>query len=140
MKKLLKIVGIIFIIIIILGIIASAGGGSDKKDKKEIVTDSSGDSNSNDTSSNEDDSTADKSKPTDVTIDEQVLFEKDGLKVTATEYKKDSVWGDGINLLIENDSDSSIGLGCTALIVNDYMITDLFSSTVAAGKKSNEMM
>ncbi len=35
---------------------------------------------------------------------------------------------------------SDIGVGCDALIVNDYMITDLFSATVAAGKKANEVM
>ena len=139
MKKFLKIVGIIFLIIIVLGVIASIGGGSDKKDKKEIV-DSSSDSETADSSSDDVSATDDKDKKVEISIDEQVLFEKDGLKVTATEYKKDSIWGDGINLLIENDSDQSIGLGCTALIVNDYMIFDLFSATVAAGKKSNEMM
>jgi hypothetical protein len=31
-------------------------------------------------------------------------------------------------------------VGCTALIVNDYMINDLFASEVAAGKKSNETL
>ena len=74
------------------------------------------------------------------TIDEQVLFEQDGLKVTATEYVTDSIWGDGIKLLLENNGSTDVGVGCNALIVNDYMITDLFSSTVAAGKKANEML
>lgn len=48
--------------------------------------------------------------------------------------------GDGIKLLIENNSDQNVTVGCTALIVNDYMITDLFVSDVAAGKKANETM
>ncbi len=76
----------------------------------------------------------------DVTIEEQVLIDQDGLKVTALSYDVDSIWGDGIKLLVENNGSSDIGLGCTALIVNDYMITDLFSSTVAAGKKSTETL
>lgn len=77
---------------------------------------------------------------TDVTIEEQVLLDEDGLKVTAEEYVTDSIWGDGIKLLIENNGTSDVGLGCTALIVNDYMITDLFSTTVAAGKKDYETL
>ena len=41
---------------------------------------------------------------------------------------------------MENNSDKSVTIGCDALIVNNYMITDLFVSTVAAGKKDNEVM
>ena len=128
---------VVLIVLVVLGGIASLGK-KDKKEsgKKEITSsDSSGDNSATKNDADEEKTTSKK-----VTIDEQVLFEKDGLKVTATEYKTDDIWGDGINLLIENNSDQSIGLGCTALIVNDYMIFDLFSETVAAGKKSNEMM
>ncbi len=128
---------VVLIVLVVLGGIASLGK-KDKKEsgKKEITSsDSSGDN-----SATKNDADAEKTTSKKVTIDEQVLFEKDGLKVTATEYKTDDIWGDGINLLIENNSNQSIGLGCTALIVNDYMIFDLFSETVAAGKKSNEMM
>lgn len=73
-----------------------------------------------------------------VTIEEQVLVDQDDVKVTAKEYTTDSVWGDGIKILVENNSNRDIMLSCDALIVNDFMITDLFASQVAAGKKSNE--
>lgn len=73
-------------------------------------------------------------------IEEQILLEQDSVKITALEAVKDSIWGEGIKLLIENDSDKNIGIGCNALIVNDYMISDLFSTSVAAGKKANEIM
>lgn len=73
-------------------------------------------------------------------MEEQVLIDKDGLKVTATGLSQDIIFGTGLKLLIENDTDKDLGIGCDALIVNDYMITDLFSATVAAGKKSNETM
>lgn len=76
----------------------------------------------------------------DESINEQVLVDQDGIKITATEYVTDSVWGDGIKLLVENNSAKDYTIGCDALIVNDYMITDLFSADVAAGKKSNEVM
>lgn len=73
-------------------------------------------------------------------ITEQVLVDQDGIKITATEYVTDDIWGDGIKLIVENTSDNDYTVGCDALIVNDYMITDLFSADVAAGKKSNEVM
>lgn len=76
----------------------------------------------------------------DTTIEEQVIFDINDVKITAVEYVTDSIWGDGVKLLIENNGSSNVGVGCDALIVNDYMITDLFSEQVAAGKKSNETM
>ena len=76
----------------------------------------------------------------DITIDEQVLLDRDGVKITAKEYVKDSIWGDGIKLLIENNSDRNLNVSCDALVVNDYMISDLFYCDVAAGKKSNETL
>ena len=75
-----------------------------------------------------------------VTIEEQVLLDKSGIVITAKEYVSDSIWGEGIKLLLENNSDKTVTVGCNALIVNNYMITDLFVSEVAAGKKANEVM
>lgn len=72
------------------------------------------------------------------TIAETVLLEQEGVKITAKEYVNDTIWGEGIKVLIENTGDKNLGIGCNALVVNNYMITDLFSSNVAAGKKSNE--
>ncbi len=75
-----------------------------------------------------------------VSIDEQVLVEQNDIVVTATEYVTDSIWGDGIKMLLENKSGQDVSVGCNALIVNDYMISDLFVATVAAGKKANETL
>ncbi|MBE6563278.1 MAG: hypothetical protein E7660_06035 [Ruminococcaceae bacterium] len=73
-------------------------------------------------------------------IEEQVLLERDGIKITANEYVDEMIMGEGIKLLIENTSAKNVGVGCNALIVNNYMISDLFSCSVAAGKKANETM
>ena len=75
-----------------------------------------------------------------VSIEEQLLIDQNDIKITATEYLQDPIWGEGIKLLLENNSDKDITIGCNALIVNDYMITDLFASSIAAGKKANETM
>ena len=71
----------------------------------------------------------------DESINEQVLVDQDGIKITATEYVTDSIWGDGIKLLVENNSAKDYTIGCDALIVNDYMITDLFSADVCGRKE-----
>lgn len=78
--------------------------------------------------------------PEQVTIEEQVLVDHEGVKITALGYETDKIWGDGVKLLIENHSDKKIMVGCSALIVNDCMISDLFACEVAPGKKANETM
>ncbi len=94
-------------------------------------------------SENNMDTSAEKStveSTSNVTIEEQVLFDQEGIIVTAKEYVTEDFMGDGIKLLIENNSDKTVMVGCTALIVNNYMIQDLFASEIAAGKKANEIM
>lgn len=116
------------------------GCSSDTGQKKSIVApgstteDGGGAGSSGTNGGGADQASADES------INEQVLVDQDGIKITATEYVTDSIWGDGIKLLVENNSTKDYTIGCDALIVNDYMITDLFSADVAAGKKSNEVM
>ena len=72
------------------------------------------------------------------TIDELVMVDQDGIKVTAKEYVEDSFWGEGIKVLVENTTDKNICVSCNAVIVNNYMISEFFACEVAAGKKSNE--
>ena len=124
---------------------AIGSGSSDSGNKKDVVS-----STESGTNPANDPSTADTEKKSNTdndantssvpTIEEQVLIDTNGIKITAKEYLTDKIWGDGIKLLIENSSDTDYTVGCDALIVNDYMITDLFSSKVAAGKNANETM
>lgn len=72
------------------------------------------------------------------TIEEQVLLDQDGVKITAKEYVEDFLFGEGIKILVENTSEGNVGIQCNAVIVNNYMIADLFACEVAAGKKANE--
>lgn len=136
MKK-MKAIGLMATMLV-FGMMSLGSGSSTDTETKEIVAGSDTEADAQELADSNGETTAGSSS--DITIEEQVLFEKDGLKVTATEYVVDSFWGDGIKLLIENNGASDIGVGCTALIVNDYMIADLFSTTVAAGKKANETL
>ena len=133
-------------VVLIFSFMSIGSGSSETTGQKQIADSTDQDSSGDPSSAAESgEGNANAGEPTnsesDVpTIEEQVLIDEDGLKVTAKEYVTDSIWGDGVALLIENNGTSDIGIGCNALIVNDYMITDLFSSTVAAGKKANETM
>ncbi|MBE5916565.1 MAG: hypothetical protein E7273_06940 [Pseudobutyrivibrio ruminis] len=119
--------------------LALASGSSNSDSTKKVV--SSNDSGSEVDDENQSEEISSSSDSSSVpTIEEQVLVDSNGLKITAKEYSRDNIWGDGIKLLIENASESDYTIGCDALIVNDYMITDLFASEIAAGKNANETM
>lgn len=127
---------------------ALGSGAAASGETRQIVTNDGMETTDRDTSDNADnmDNTEDQAADSDissdvsVTIEEQVLIDQNDIMITATEYVTDSIWGDGIKLLLENNSNKDVMIGCNALIVNDYMITDLFVSEVAAGKKANETL
>lgn len=99
----------------------------------------SGSSSSSGSDSSADSSHTD-SAPKEIVINEQVLIDRDGVVITAKEFTKDSIWGDGIKLLVENNTNQNLSISCRDLIVNHYMISDLFSCSVAAGKKVNDTL
>jgi len=124
-------------------IAAVSGGGRSKKEitdveggeggsQKEIVS-----QKDTETVSESEKEPETEAVSTETTVQEQVLLDHEGIVITAKGYETDLIWGDKLNILIENNSDKSVGIGCSALIVNNYMISDLFSETVAAEKKVN---
>ena len=72
------------------------------------------------------------------TISGQVLFDGEGLKITADELVFDAVSGPGVCISIENGMAADIELTLNALIVNGYMLTELFYSAVYAGTVEKE--
>lgn len=79
-----------------------------------------------------------KSEPVLESIQSELLFEWEGIKVTSKEIVNDDIWGKGLKVLIENDSEINATIQLNHIVVNNYMISNLFSTTVAAGKKANE--
>lgn len=115
--------------------------------QKPIKNVSKPSSSSNDTATLDDSSAPNRSFSAEmlpennpITIPESILFEQNGVRVTAKEYITDPIWGNGIKLLIENDSEKNIGVSCNYLVVNNYMMPCFFSTTVASGKKANEVL
>lgn len=151
-KKGLSIAAVTIATLVLIGSIGMIGSpSSNKKDLKavtndigkasELTVDNSKDSKSNNTKSKAKDNSSDTvSDSSTITINEQVLVDQDGVKITAVEYVTDSIWGDGIKMLIENNTSQNLMCSCDALIVNDYMITDLFAQAVAAGKSAYETL
>ena len=76
----------------------------------------------------------------DVSIEEAVLLEESGVRITAKSFEQDSLFGPSVKLLIENDSDKNLSVQTRSSSVNGYMVDIIFSSDVASGKKSNEEM
>ena len=133
-----KLISLALAMIMILSLTACGGGSTTVE--KEIVKDDK----TTETTQQAGEKVSEEENKSDVpvipTIEETVILEYEGVKVTAMEYTADSIWGDGIKLLVENNGDKSVGVSCENVIVNDYMLTDFFSTTVAAGKKDNETL
>lgn len=100
-------------------------------DSTEDQKETTGDKNGSTTDS-------EKQEPEEPTISEQVCFEYMGIKVTAKSMVNDSIWGTGIKLLIENNATKTYSIRIEEVIVNNCMVSSLFSSEVSAGKKANE--
>lgn len=133
-------------ILCMLGVVLSSAGCTfaAEESKKDIVSVENSqqegtkevlDSNNEQTQSETEPETTSSALPT---IDEQVLWEVDGVKITATGIEEDMFWGSKVNVLVENNSDKDVQISLDALIVNDYMISDLTSFEVTAGNKSND--
>lgn len=67
----------------------------------------------------------------DVTLAETVLFDQDGIRITATGLSTDSLFDPELNLLVENDSAQNIVVQPNYCMVNGYMMTDLLYSDLA---------
>ncbi|MGM9942315.1 MAG: hypothetical protein ACI32N_10075 [Bulleidia sp.] len=74
-----------------------------------------------------------------VTIEEQVLYEGNDIRITATGIE-DGLFGTDLKLLIENNSDQSITVQARNSNVNGFMVDTLMSADVAADKKANDSL
>lgn len=81
-------------------------------------------------------------KPEDnkVTIDEVVLVDEAGVKITAKGFDADSLFGPELKLLIENNSGEDLTFQCRDVSVNGYMVGTMLSADVVNGKKANDSL
>lgn len=149
MKKIIKgiLLGIagIFVFLILIGVITNivSPGGLEEAASKETKTQevSTEESNKETVQNAENNVTEESEKEItaeDVVIEEQVLLEQDGIKITAKELSDDSIWGPEVKVLIENNSEKSVTVQLRDVSVNGIMMEPMFSAEVAAGKKVND--
>lgn len=74
----------------------------------------------------------------EVTVDPQVILERDGLAVTALSLALSGVWGPRLKILVENSGNRSVILEVRDLAINDVVVDDLFYCEVEAGKRVND--
>lgn len=84
---------------------------------------------------------SEKNKAPDViSIEEQVVYNHDGIVVTALGLTKDILFGDAIKLLIENNGDKVVNVNVDSLYINGFEIYPFFVEEVAVGKKANSSL
>lgn len=122
------------LLVFVMVFATACGGDGEIKQPANVNGDSSGETN--DTGTNNDSGSSDE----EVTIAETVLYEADGIKVTAKSLA-DGLLGTEVKLLIENDSSKNILITSSSVSVNGYMMpTAALYAEVAAGKKANESL
>lgn len=73
----------------------------------------------------------------DVTIEEQVVLDEQGVRITVLSLDSDNWFEPTINLLIENNLEKNLTVQARNTSVNGVMMDPYFSCDVAAGKKAN---
>lgn len=78
--------------------------------------------------------------PQDATIEETVLVDEAGVKITAKGLSDGSFFGPELKLLIENNSGKDLTFQCRNASVNGYMVETMMSVDVVDGKKANDTL
>lgn len=134
----------VYILSIMLVLILSACSGStgDIDDKRvaddKIRKEENGKDAVDGGNISEKDTAAENTSKKSVSIDKQVIYEGNNIRVTATGLNYDDFLGPSVSVLIENDSNRNITVQTRKTSVNGVMVETVFSSDVAAGKKAND--
>lgn len=130
MKKRVKLLAVVLCLLLFATMALGSGSSGSGEDKK-ISDVSSGASSTEETST--------ENVTTEITIEEQVLYDENDIKITATGLE-DSWLGTELQVLIENNSSQSITIQARNANVNGYMVPTVMSADVAAGKKANDSL
>lgn len=79
-----------------------------------------------------------KEESAQATIQEQVIYDENDIKITAKALKYDEWFGPSVTVLVENNSQQNITVQTRNSSINGLMIETLFSCDIAAGKKAND--
>lgn len=114
-------------------LVACGGGGGSEVQKPTEVSSEAGEQSEEKTAEEK------PTKTAEATIEETVLLDDAGVKVTAKSLG--SGWmGPELTLLIENNSGKTLTFQCRNSSVNGYMCENMMSCDVADGKKANDTL
>ena len=68
------------------------------------------------------------------------LYDADGIKITTDGFAEDSIWGMGIQLAIENNSDRHLGVSIEDASLDGMMVVMLGCLDVTSGMKDKEII
>ena len=68
------------------------------------------------------------------------LYDADGIKITTDGFVDEDIWGMGIQLAIENNSDRHLGVSIEDASLDGYMVTMLGCLDVTSGMKDKEII
>jgi len=137
-NKILTSISVFLILTAFAGMSIASSCGSDttsKDETKAIVTDDSNETTDTDVETEETTETSETTENIVTTIEEQVILDQKGLKITAKEYVTDWVFSDSIKVEIENNTKKDLTVACRGLVVNGYVISDWFAEEVSSGAK-----
>lgn len=140
MKKSVKVLAVMLCLAVFAAMAAgsgSSGSGEDKEIQKVETPDSVEETAAEMTDSEKKE--GEDGKVSQAAIEEQLLYDGNGVKITATGME-DGLFGTELKLLIENSSDRNVTIQARNASVNDFMVDTILSADVAAGKKANDSL
>ncbi|MBE3093648.1 MAG: hypothetical protein IMZ52_01355, partial [Actinobacteria bacterium] len=73
----------------------------------------------------------------DITVEEQVLLDHEGILITLQSLNADNIFGPSLKVLVENNGSKDVIVQTRNSVINGVMIESMFSCDVVAGKKAN---
>lgn len=68
------------------------------------------------------------------------LYDANGIKITTKGFAEEDIWGKGIQLAIENNSDRHLGVTIEDASLDGYMVTMLGCLSATSGMKDKEIL
>ena len=128
------------LVLALVMVMATACSSSEDVKEPASVNGDSSVTSDNESSGGNSDNEAEDNTAAEITVAETVLYDVDGVKVTATGYEEG--WtGPEIKILVENNSDKNVLVTSSSVSANGYMMPyAVLYAEVAAGKKANETL
>lgn len=138
MAKMSKLLLALLLVVVMVFATACVPEGEVKPPVGDDTSSSAGDTT--DETGDDTDDQKDEGAAEEVTLEETVLYEADGVKVTATGLEE-GFFGTEVKFLLENNSDKNVLITSDSVSVNGFMMSGASLYTeVSAGKKANDTM